>query len=110
MIPSTTTKMTAPPSTAYKIVDVPEAYADVIQRQGIAGRFVGRSEPESPWVPFGPKAAIRHVLFDTGQNIFSNLLCSQRLMPGGGSSITTKATALNPAFRLTESFTSEHPD
>jgi hypothetical protein len=28
-------KMTAPPSTAYKIVDVPEPYKDVIDRHGV---------------------------------------------------------------------------
>jgi len=69
-----TSRMTAPPSTAYKIVDVPEIYADVIRRHGIPGTFVGASEPESPWVPFGANAAIRHLLFDTRHNIFSNIL------------------------------------
>jgi hypothetical protein len=71
---STITKMTAPPSTAYKIVDVPEAYADVIKLHGIPGTFVGSSELESPWVPFGPNAAIRHLHFDTRHNIFGNIL------------------------------------
>ena len=33
--------MTAPPSTAYKIVDVPEIHRDVIQRYGVPGTFVG---------------------------------------------------------------------
>ena len=74
MTTSTMTKMTAPPSTAYKIVDVPEAYADVIKRHGIPGTFVGSSEEESPWIPFGDRAAIRHLLFDTRHNIFSNIL------------------------------------
>ena len=74
MTTSSITKMTAPPSTAYKIVDVPEAYADVIRRHGIPGTFVGASDQESPWVPFGPNAAIRHLLFDTRHNIFSNIL------------------------------------
>jgi len=67
-------KMSAPPSTAYRIVDVPETYADVIKRHGVAGAFVGPSERESPWVPFGSNAAIRHLHFDTGHNIFSNIL------------------------------------
>lgn len=74
MTTSSITRMTAPPSTAYKIVDVPEAYADVIKRHGIPGTFVGPTERESPWVPFGPSAAIRHLLFDTRHNIFSNIL------------------------------------
>src|SRR5215831_11302095 len=61
-------------STAYKIVEVPEAYKDVINRHGIPGTFVSRSEEESPWVPFGPNAAIRHLLFDTRHNTYSNIL------------------------------------
>ena len=44
MTTSSITRMTAPPSTAYKIVDVPEAYTDVIKRHGIPGTFVGSSE------------------------------------------------------------------
>ncbi|HET6932505.1 MAG TPA: 2,4'-dihydroxyacetophenone dioxygenase family protein [Candidatus Acidoferrum sp.] len=68
------TKTATPFSTAYKIVDVPEAYSDVIKRHGIPGAFVSRSEEESPWVPFGPNAAIRHLVFDTRHNIYSNIL------------------------------------
>jgi hypothetical protein len=68
------TKMTAPPSTAYKIVDVPEAYADVIKRHGLAGTYVGPTEKESPWVPFGDKAALRHLAFDVRRNSFANIL------------------------------------
>jgi 2,4'-dihydroxyacetophenone dioxygenase len=70
----TTTRMTGPASTAYKVVDLPELYKDVIKRHGIPGTFVGSSDQESPWVPFGPNAAIRHLLFDTRHNIFSNIL------------------------------------
>jgi 2,4'-dihydroxyacetophenone dioxygenase len=62
MTPSTITKITAAPCTAYKVVNRPEAYADVIQKHGIQGRFVGSSERESPWVPFGSQAAIRHYI------------------------------------------------
>jgi hypothetical protein len=62
------------PSTAYKIVDVPELYEDVIARHGLPGTFVGASEAESPWVPFGHNAAIRHLAFDTRHNIYSNIL------------------------------------
>jgi 2,4'-dihydroxyacetophenone dioxygenase len=64
--------MTAPPSTAYKIVDVPEIHADVIKRLGIAGKFVGQQD--SPWVPFGPGAAIKHLHFDTRSNTWANIL------------------------------------
>ena len=69
-----TSRMTAPPSTAYKIVNVPELYADVIKQHGVPGAFVGSSERESPWVPFGPNAAIRHLHFDPRNNIYSNVL------------------------------------
>ena len=66
--------MKAPPSTAYKIVDIPELYRDTVKRYGVPGTFVGPSEKDSPWVPFGPNAAIRHLGFDPRHNIFMNML------------------------------------
>ncbi len=66
--------ITAPPSTAYKIVDVPELYKDIIGRHGSTGSFVGVSDEESPWVPFGVSAAIRHLAFTTRHNFFANIL------------------------------------
>jgi 2,4'-dihydroxyacetophenone dioxygenase len=71
---TTTAGMTAPPSTAYKIVDTPQLYKDVIERYGVQGSFVGGSEVDSPWVPFGDNAAIRHLAFDVRRNAFSNIL------------------------------------
>ena len=73
MSDTTASGMTAP-STAYEIVEIPEPYANVIERHGIEGKFVGASEEDSPWVPFGPTAAIRHLSFDTRRNAFSNIL------------------------------------
>ena len=64
----------APPSTAYKIIDIPETYRDVIQRYAVPGTFVSADEKDSPWVPFGTNAAIRHLAFDVRHNIFSNIL------------------------------------
>ena len=66
--------ITAPPSSAHKIVDVPEIHRDIIQRYGIPGSFVGATETESPWVPFGPNAAIRHLAFDVRHNVVGNIL------------------------------------
>jgi len=66
--------MMAPPSTAYKIVEVPELYRDVIARHGVPGTFVGSTEQESPWIPFGPNAALRHLAFDVRRNRFSIVL------------------------------------
>ena len=74
MSASTEAPLTAPPSTAYRIVDVPEIHRELIQRRGIPGSFVGMTEQESPWVPFGENAAIRHLAFDVRHNIFSNIL------------------------------------
>jgi len=71
---SSKARMTAPPSTAYKIVDVPELYADVIKRHGVQGTYVGTLEKESPWVPFGENAALRHLHFNVRRNTFSNVL------------------------------------
>ena len=51
--------MKAPPSSAYKIVQVPEMYASIIAARGVEGGYIGGSEEESPWVPFGDNAAIR---------------------------------------------------
>ncbi len=65
---------TAPPSTAYRIVDVPELYRDVIERHGVQGGFVGPTEQESPWIPFGENAALRHLAFEVRHTIFSNIL------------------------------------
>ena len=66
--------MTAPPSSAYKIVDIAEPYLDLIRRKGQEGTYVGSSDAESPWVPFGDNAAIKHLAFDVRQGIFSNIL------------------------------------
>jgi len=74
MTPSANTKLAAPASTAYKIVEVPEATADVIKRHAMAGAFVSSSKQEGPWVRFGSQAATRHLVFDTGRHIFSNVL------------------------------------
>lgn len=70
----TSNVMKAPPSTAFRIVDVPETHSDIIKSRGITGTFIGPSEVESPWVPFGPNAAIRHLAFDVRQNLYSNIL------------------------------------
>lgn len=74
MPPDSKTTMTAPPATAYRIVAVPELYRDVIARHGVPGTFVGSTEQESPWIPFGDRAAIRHLAFDVRRNRFSNVL------------------------------------
>jgi len=68
------TKMTAPPSTLSKIVDVPEIFRSLIDARGIKGKFVGADETDSPWVPFGDNAAIKHLAFDVRNNIYSNIL------------------------------------
>ena len=66
--------MKAPPSGAYKIVKVEELYGDLIKERGLEGTYVGKSEEESPWVPFGDNAAIRHLAFDVRQNTYCNIL------------------------------------
>lgn len=66
--------MAAPPSTEKRIIEIPEIHAEVIRRHGIAGTFVGMTEKESPWIPFGENAAIRHLHFDVRHNIFANVL------------------------------------
>jgi len=69
-----TTIMTAPPSDAFRIVDVHDPFAEVARRRGCTGTFVGSGNSPSPWVPFGDNAAIKHLAFDVRSNIFSNIL------------------------------------
>ena len=59
----------APPSGAYKIVSVPEIHAPMLDKYCIPGTYVGASDAESPWVPFGDNAAIRHLAFDVRNNV-----------------------------------------
>lgn len=66
--------MKAPPSSAYKIVPVTEMYGDLIKKYGSEGSYVGASEADSPWVPFGDSAAIRHLAFDVKNNVYCNIL------------------------------------
>jgi len=68
------TVMSAPPSSAYKIVAVPEAFGDIIKARGRQGTNVGVREEESPWAPFGDNAAVRHLAFDVRNNVYCNIL------------------------------------
>ena len=68
------TILKAPPSTAFKIVDVPDPFREVSARRGCKGSFVSSDSSESPWVPFGENAAIKHLAFDVRNNIYSNIL------------------------------------
>ena len=74
MSSAASTAMKAPPSGAYKIVQVQETHAEVLKRHALEGTYVGGSEEESPWVPFGDNAAIRHLAFDVRQNVYCNIL------------------------------------
>ena len=67
-------KMSAPPAQERKIVKVPELFPELIAKHAHAGRFVDIAEKDSPWVPFGENAAIKHLLFDTRHNVYSNIL------------------------------------
>ena len=72
--------MKAPPSSAYKIVQVPEMYASIIAARGVEGGYIGGSEEESPWVPFGDNAAIRHLAFDVRANVLTLLAITGVIM------------------------------
>src|SRR5688572_4412466 len=74
MAESSRKPMAAPPSTAYRIVDVPQPYGAVIERYGVQGKFASSDEKKSPWVPFVSNAAIRHLTFDVRRNAYSNML------------------------------------
>ena len=70
-----TNKMQAPASDVKEIVEVPWAYRDTVARLSPGGRYIDmESDVDSPWVPFGDNAAIKHLAFDVRQNIYSNIL------------------------------------
>jgi 2,4'-dihydroxyacetophenone dioxygenase len=58
----------------------PEPYAPTIAEFGLTGGHIGPSEAESPWVPFGDSAAIRHLSFDVRTGAVANVLW----VKGGG--------------------------
>jgi len=67
--------MTAPPSNLAKIVDVGFAHKALVDRLSPGGRYIdAQTDVDSPWVPFGEGAAIKHLAFDVRQNLFSNIL------------------------------------
>ena len=67
--------MSAPPSTKAEIVDVGFAHKALVQRLSPGGRYIdAQTDVDSPWVPFGEGAAIKHLAFDVRQGIFSNIL------------------------------------
>jgi len=59
---------------AHKIFKVDDPQSEMIRRFGVEGGYVGRSEVESPWVPYGENAAIRHLAFDVRGNWYGNIL------------------------------------
>ena len=67
--------MTAPPSDRAEIVDVGFPFKSLVDRLSPGGRYIdAQTDVDSPWVPFGDKAAIKHLAFDVRQGIFSNIL------------------------------------
>ena len=67
--------MTAPPSNKAEIVDVGFVHKALVDRLSPGGRYIdAESDVDSPWVPFGDNAAIKHLAFDVRQNLFSNIL------------------------------------
>ena len=69
------TQMKAPPSTKKEIVDVPFNYRHLVEKYSPGGRYVdAQTDDDSPWVPFGETAAIKHLAFDVRRNLFSNIL------------------------------------
>ncbi len=67
--------VTAPPSNLAKIVNVPFAQRALVEKYSPGGRYIdAESDVDSPWVPFGDNAAIKHLAFDVRTGIFSNIL------------------------------------
>ncbi len=58
----------------------PEPHQAIVDEFGLEGGFVGPGEQDSPWVPFGESAAIRHLSFDVRSGAVANILW----VKGGG--------------------------
>lgn len=58
----------------------PEPHAAIVGEFALQGGHVGPSEKESPWVPFGDSAAIRHLAFDVRIGAVADVLW----VKGGG--------------------------
>lgn len=56
------------------IIPVHEPFAKIIEKFGTSGGFIGPSDDESPWVPYGDSASIRHLAFDVRNNSYANIL------------------------------------
>ena len=68
-----------PPSTFAEIVNVPFAQRALVEKHSPGGRYIDAlTDVDSPWVPFGDNAAIKHLCFDVRQNLFSNILWVNR--------------------------------
>ena len=63
-----------------KITEIPQPNLHMIKRFGVEGTYVSSSETDSPWVPFGDVAYIRHLAFDVRNNSYCNILW----VKGGG--------------------------
>lgn len=61
-------------SGAYKIFNIADPQAEMIKRFGVEGGYLGHSEADSPWIPYGENAAIRHMAFDVRGNWYGNIL------------------------------------
>lgn len=69
------TQMKSPPSSLAEIVDVGFPHKGLVDRLSPGGRYIdAQTDVDSPWVPFGDNAAIKHLAFDVRQGIFSNIL------------------------------------
>lgn len=69
------TTMTAPPSDTKEIIEVPFKFRELVERTSPGGRYIDmESDDDSPWIPFGDNAAIKHLSFDVRTNTFSNIL------------------------------------
>ena len=65
----------APPSNKAEIVDIGYEHKALVDRLSPGGRYIdAQSDVDSPWVPFGDNAAVKHLAFDVRQGIFSNIL------------------------------------
>lgn len=57
---------------SYRRVDIPDPLLKIAERYSLPGAFIGRED--TPWVPRGPNAKVRHLAFDVRNNFYATIL------------------------------------
>lgn len=56
----------------HKIIPIADPLAAIVKRHGLSGAFIGKED--TPWVPRGLNAKVRHLAFDVRNNFYVTIL------------------------------------